>query len=538
MAQHGKLAKTAGMISILTMISRITGFIRDSIGGANLGAGLANDAYLAAFRIPNLLRDLFAEGALSSAFVPTFTETTVKGGQEHAWRLVSVVVNFIIVVMLGLILAGEIWAPGLVRMIVPGFGDTPEKLSLTIQLTRILLPFLAFVSLAAVFMGVLNSSDKFSIPAFAPVMFNLTMIASGVMTMHMAGVKDSPEKIAVWWAWGAMIGGILQMAIQVPMVLKLGFRWEWNFDWKNPGLRRILTLMGPAILGLSVMQINLFVNTIIASYLPEGSVTYLYYGNRLMQLPLGVFGVAIATALLPMSAKHLARGEKDEFVKTLSFGLRLLFVITVPAAVGIIVLSEPINRLLFEYGRFTPDAVKAVAYASLLYTTGLVAYAGVKVVVPTFYALNDPKTPLISAVLAVVVNIGLNLILMRPLGYKGLALATSVAAFVNFGFLMVMLRKKVGALDGRRIMNSLLRVCLASAGMGWLVWSGSQGWLPAAGAHVPRGVMAFKVFALIGFGAFAYAAFGWFFQIPEQKRVWTLVKSKVGLRGTNESWME
>ncbi len=538
MAQHGKLAKTAGMISLLTMISRITGFIRDSIGGANLGAGLANDAYLAAFRIPNLLRDLFAEGALSSAFVPTFTDTTVKQGQEHAWRLVSVVVNFILVIMLGLILAGELWTPGLVRIIVPGFGNVPEKLALTIQLTRILLPFLAFVSLAAVFMGVLNSSDKFSIPAFAPVMFNLTMIFAGVMTMHMAGVKDSPERIAVWWAWGAMLGGVLQMAIQLPMVFKLGFRWHWTLDWNHPGLRRIFTLMGPAIIGLSVTQINLFVNTILASYLPEGSVTYLYYGNRLMQLPLGVFGVAIATALLPMSSKQLALGHKDEFVKTLSFGMRLLFVITVPAAVGIIVLSEPINRLLFQYGRFTPEAVKAVAYASVLYTLGLVAYAGVKVIVPTFYALKDSKTPLIAAVLAVVVNITLNLVFMKPLGYKGLALATSIAAFVNFGFLIYKLRVKVGPLDGRRILNSLVRICLASGAMGFLIWSGSQGWLPGAGEHVPRALMALKVFALIGLGVLAYAAFGWFFQVPEQKRVWTLVKAKVGIKGTNEPWMD
>lgn len=535
MTQNRKLAKTAGMISALTMVSRIFGYIRDGIGGAILGAGMANDAYLAAFRIPNLLRDLFAEGALSSAFVPTFTKTQVQEGQARAWRLVSVVINFVLVIMLGLIVAGEIWTPGLVRIIVPGFGAVPEKWQLTILLTRILLPFLAFVSLAAVFMGILNSNERFGIPAFAPVMFNLSMIVSGLMTLPMMQV---PEQQVVWWAWGALIGGLFQMAVQIPSVWKLGYRWSWTLDWKDPGLRRIVKLMGPAVLGLSVTQINLFVNTIIASYLPEGSVTYLYYGNRLMQLPLGVFGVAIATALLPISAGHLVRGEKAEFTKTLSFGLRLLFVITVPAAVGIMVLSEPINRLLFEYGRFTPEAVRAVAYASALYTLGLVAYAGVKVVVPTFYALNDAKTPLVAAALAVSVNIGLNLALMRPWGYKGIALATALAAFVNFGFLMIKLRQRVGALDGKRIANSLGRVILASAAMGWLIWAGSRGWLPGAGEHVPRSVMALKVFALIGFGGVAYLAFGWFFKIPEQKRVLDLVRAKVGLGGTREPWIE
>jgi putative peptidoglycan lipid II flippase len=535
MTQNHKLAKTAGLISALTMVSRIFGYIRDGIGGAILGAGLANDAYLAAFRIPNLLRDLFAEGALSSAFVPTFTQTQVQAGHERAWRLVSVVVNFILIIMLGLILAGEMWTPGLVRIIVPGFGTVPEKLQLTILLTRILLPFLAFISLAAVLMGILNSNERFGIPAFAPVMFNLTMIAAGVMTMPM---MKAPEQQVIWWAWGALLGGVLQMAVQLPSVWKLGYRWEWTLDWKDPGLRRIVTLMGPAIVGLSVTQINLFINTIIASYLPEGSVTYLYYGNRLMQLPLGVFGVAIATALLPISSGHLARGEKDDFVKTLAFGLRLLFLITVPAAVGIIVLSEPINRLLFQYGRFTPEAVAAVAQASILYTTGLVAYAGVKVIVPTFYALNDAKTPLFAALISVVVNVGLNLAFMRPLGYRGLALATAVAAFVNFGFLLFRLRQRVGNLDGRRIFNSLWRVCLSAAGMGWLIWASSQGWLPHAGQHVPRAVMAFKVFALIGFGALAFAAFGWFFHIPEQRRVFNLIRAKVGLRGTSESWVE
>ncbi|MBN1595614.1 murein biosynthesis integral membrane protein MurJ, partial [candidate division FCPU426 bacterium] len=399
MSREHQVAKTAGFISGFTMLSRIFGYIRDGLGGAILGAGLANDAFLAAFRIPNLLRDLFAEGALSSAFIPTFTETTVKEGDARAWQLASIVINAVVLVMLALILLGEWGAPAVVRAIVPGFTAIPEKWALTTHLTRILLPFLGFISLAAVLMGILNSRERFNFPAFAPVMMNIAMISCGVFICPLFG--DKPQQQVIGWAWGALAGGLLQMAIQLPAVYKLGFRWQPLLHWRDPGLRRIVTLMLPAVVGLSVTQVNLFVNTLIASFLPEGSVTYLYYGNRLMQLPLGVFGVAIATALLPVTSRHLAQGEQDKFIATLSFGLRLLFIITVPAAVGIIVLSEPINRLLFEYGRFTPEAVKAVAVASVYYTFGLVAFAGVKVVVPTFYALHDAKTPVLAAVAAV-----------------------------------------------------------------------------------------------------------------------------------------
>jgi putative peptidoglycan lipid II flippase len=536
MARNRQMAKTAGMISLLTMLSRVGGYIRDGLGGALLGAGLINDAYLAAFRIPNLLRDLFAEGALSSAFIPTFTQTTVQAGREQAWRLVSIVINAVLLLMLLIIGLGELFTPQLVHVIVPGFADVPGKLDLTIRLTRILFPFLAFISLAAVFMGVLNSQEKFGLPAFAPVMFNLSMIVVGLVTMPFYGAV--PEDQVVWWAWGAFLGGVLQFAIQVPGVWKLGFRWRPILDWKDPGFRRILRLMAPAILGLSVTQINLFVNTLLASYLPEGAVTTLYYGNRLMQLPLGVFGVAIATALLPLTSGHLARGEKQEFLDVLSYGLRLLFVITVPAAVGLIVLSTPINRLLFEYGRFGGEAVNAVALASIAYSTGLIAYAGVKVIVPTFYALDDPRTPLTATVLAVGVCLVLNLVFLRPFGYIGLAMATVIAAYVNFFYLIVRLRMRLGSLDGRRILNSFVRVCLASAAMGLVVWSGSQGWLPHGGAGLGRWELAAKVFGLILFGGAAYAAFAWFFKLPETAKLWGLVRAKVGLGGTSEPWVE
>ncbi len=535
-AKDKQLAKTAGIISLFTMISRVFGYVRDGVGGALLGAGLANDAYLAAFRIPNLLRDLFAEGALSSAFIPTFTKTMVDEGQARAWQLVSIVINAVMLVMLGLVILGEAGAPVIVSVIVPGFADNPEKFRLTIHLTRILIPFLSFISLAAVLMGILNSKERFAIPAFAPVMLNLTMIAFGIFICPFFGQR--PEQQVIGWAWGAMIGGSMQMLIQLPAVLKQGYRWRPLIKWNDPGLKKIIRLMGPAVLGLSVTQINLFINTVIASFLPQGSVTYLYYGNRLMQLPLGVFGVAIATALLPVTSKHIAQGQHDQLVKSLSFGFRLLFMIIVPAAVGIIVLAEPINRLLFQYGRFSPEAVSAVAQASIYYSLGLLAFAGVKVVVPTFYALNNAKIPVIAAVVAVVVNIGLNLLLMQSMGYKGLALATSVAAFVNFTILIIMLHRLVGKLDGKRILNSLLRIMAAGLGMGFIVYQGSQGWLAHAGASIPRLELAWKVIALIIFGIGAYAAFSWFFQVPEQKQVWKLIKKKVGLAGAEESWIE
>lgn len=536
MSQTSRVTRTAGMISFFTLLSRIGGYVRDGLGGALLGAGAINDAYLAAFRIPNLLRDLFAEGALSSAFIPTFTQTRLQAGKEQAWRLVSIVINALLLLMLLIVALGETATPWLVKLIVPGFADVPSKLALTIHLTRILFPFLAFISLAAVLMGVLNSHERFALPAFAPVMFNLTMIGVGLATMPFYGAV--PESQVVWWAWGALLGGVMQFAIQVPGVWKLGFRWRPFLDWRDPGFRRILRLMGPAILGLSVTQINLFVNTVLASFLPEGSVTYIYYGNRLMQLPLGVFGVAVATALLPVTSGHLARGEKQEFLGILSYGLRLLFLITVPAMVGLIVLSTPINRLLFEYGRFGREAVDAVALASIVYCSGLVAYAGLKVIVPTFYALDDSRTPLIASALTVAINIALNLVLMKPLGYLGLALATVIASCFNFLFLTLLLRRRLGTLDGRRMLNSFVRVCLAAGAMGLVVWSGSQGWLPHGGAGISRWELAAKVFGLILIGGMAYAAFAWFFRLPETAGLWKLVRTKVGLGGTGEPWVE
>lgn len=536
MSNHQKLAKTAGLISGLTMVSRVFGYVRDGLGGAILGAGFANDAYLAAFRIPNLLRDLFAEGALSSAFVPTFTSTWVHEGRERAWQLVSTLVNVMLLIMSVLVILGELGAPVLVHAIVPGFGAQPEKIQLTIRLTRILFPFLAFISFAALLMGILNSRERFGISAFAPVMLNLAMIAGGIFFCPWFGKR--PEQQVVGWAWASMIGGFFQMAVQIPSLLRLGYVWRPWLVWKDPALRRIFMLMGPAVLGLSVTQINLFLNTLIASFLPEGSVTYLYYGNRLMQLPLGVFGVAIATALLPVTSTHLAKGERGKVIETLSFGLRLLIFITVPAAVGMIVLSEPINRLLFEYGRFHSEAVVMVSQASIYYTLGLVAFAGIKVLVPTFYALNDAKTPVRIAVGTVALNILLNLLLMRPLGFRGLALSTTLSAVVNFGALFYLLRRRLGGLDTRKLWDSAWRILLASAVMGYLVWSGSQGWLPRQGSGLGRGQLAYRVFSLIGFGGFGYLAFAWFFKVPEQKRVWNLIRKKVGWGGAGESWME
>jgi putative peptidoglycan lipid II flippase len=376
---------------------------------------------------------------------------------------------------------------------------------------------------AAVFMGMLNASNRYGVPAFAPVIFNLIMIVFGIFTWRRGG---TPEEQVVIWAWGALVGGLGQWVIQIPAAFKIGFRWKLIFSWQDPGLQKIFQLLGPAIIGLSVMQINLFINTIIASFLPQGTVTTLYYGNRLMQLPLGIVAVAIATALLPTSAKQIAEGRLEQLKETLSFGIRLLLAIIIPAAVGLIVLAEPINRLLFQYGRFSASAVHAVAIASMIYTLGLLGYAGVKIIVPTFYALHDSKTPLQAACLSVGANIVLNLWWMHTWGFKGLALAAVIASYINFGYLLYKLRHRLGSLGIRRIVNSAWRISVAALLMGLCIGVLQWAWLPRYD-HQKRWVMALGVFAIIGIGMIGYFLFTWLLRVPEQKHLGSWIQTKV-----------
>jgi putative peptidoglycan lipid II flippase len=477
-ARRRNVAAEAGRVSIATMASRVLGLAREQVMAGIFGAGLATDAFNVAFRVPNLLRDLFAEGALSAAFVPTFTETDHRKGRAEAWRLGAQVMNALAVALALVTIVGWLITPWLVPLLAPGFGKIPGKLELTILLSRLMLPFLLIVALAAAAMGMLNALRRFTVPALAPLFLNLGMIVGGLALIPVFKAMGQPPILAM--AAGVLIGGTLQLLVQVPLLFKLGFRPAWPPALTHPGVRRIAFLMLPATIGLAATQLNIFVNTILASTLEQGSVSWLSYAFRLMQLPIGVFGVALATVSLPTVARQAVEGDMDALRSTVSGAIRLVFALTLPATFGLWALSVPLVRLLYQHGHFHTWDTNATAAALSAYCIGLCAYSAVKVLVPTYYALGDTRTPVMASFLSVLVNLAGNLLLMRVLGHVGLALSTSLTMLFNFAQLSFYLRRKLGRLDGKHMMRTALRVGLASAAMAaiirGIVWATEGFW--------------------------------------------------------------
>jgi putative peptidoglycan lipid II flippase len=454
------IAQAAGLMSIATLISRILGYVKDMILARYFGASGIADTFFVAFRIPNLLRELFAEGAMSSACIPVLTEHQTKHGQEEAKRLVRITLTFILIIVGFICCAGIIFAPKIVKIIAPGFAGMPQKFSLTVSLTRIMFPFLLFISLAALVMGALNTRRIFFIPSLAPAALNITIII--VVLMFATGLEQPIFAVA----WGVTLGGLVQFIFQVPSFLKSGYSLSPDFDFKQKGLKKMAILMMPATMGMAVAQINIFISTILASYLPEGSITYLYYSMRLIQFPVGIFGVAMGMAVLPALSEHAVRGDYGKLREDFSYALRLLFFITVPAMVGLIALREPIVHILFQRGRFDYTATVQTAYALLFYSLGIWSIVGVRVVTAGFYSMQDTRTPVKIAVVAVAANIILSIILMRPLRHGGLALANTLASGLNFLLLFLLLRKRLATIDGRRILSSFVKIVIASLIMG------------------------------------------------------------------------
>jgi putative peptidoglycan lipid II flippase len=467
------IARAAGVISIATFVSRVLGLIREQVFAIFFGAGFAVDAFQVAFRIPNLLRDLFAEGAMSAAFVPTLTATRERQGNEAAFRLANLVINFLIVVLAAICLIGILGARWFVPLLAPGFGRVPGKLELTTLMTQVMMPFLLLVALAAAVMGVLNTRRIFFIPAVAPTMLNLSLIAAAfVLVPFMPRFGVEP---IVGMAIGATVGGLGQLFIQVPALRGLGFRWRPILSFRDPGMIRMVTLMAPAAIGLAATQVNIFVNTLLASLLQQGSVSWLNYAYRLMQLPIGLFGVAIATVTLAEVSRHAARKDMPEVKRTLSFSLRFVFFLTLPATLFLVVLAKPIVALLYQHGRFGPVDTIQTAQALWAYAVGLSAFSAVRVLVPVCYSLGMTRLPVIVSFIAIGVNIILNFALMGPLQHRGLALATSIASILNFTLLFHILRRKIGRLDGGRIARAAFRILLASgvaAGAGYFAAQG------------------------------------------------------------------
>jgi putative peptidoglycan lipid II flippase len=426
--------------------------------------GIEMDAFHVAFRIPNLLRDLFAEGAMTAAFVPTFTRTLTTEGRDAAWRLGNLVINALLIITGSIVVVGILFASPITHAFAPWFADTPGKLELTTELTRIMLPFLATVAVAVAMMGMLNSLRRFFIPALSPAMFNVATILCAftlVPAMPQFGLRPI---VAI--AVGTILGGIGQIALQWPVLRREGFRYQPIIDFKDPKLLEVLRLMGPGTLGLAAVQINVFVNTYLATSQQQGSVSWLNYAFRLMYLPIGLFGVSIATAALPDIARRANEGDTAGMQRTISSALRMMLMLNVPATIGLIALAQPIVALLLERGNFRPYDTTATAAALIFYSPGLLGYSAVKIASPSFYSLRDSRTPVIVSVIAVLINLTINLILVRVMGYRGLALGTALAALVNAGALLWLLRRRLAGLDERRVSIAFAKILAASAAMG------------------------------------------------------------------------
>jgi putative peptidoglycan lipid II flippase len=522
MSENVKVAKAAGVVGSATLASRVMGYIRDMVMSWAFGTSATADAFYVAYRIPNLLRELLAEGSISAAFIPVFTETLTNGTREEARHLANSVFARLLVVLAVLTGLGILFAPEIVSIIAWGWKAkaSDQRFVLAVSLTRMMFPYLLFIGLAALAMGMLNSLRSFLAPALSPVMLNVMIISS---VLGLAPFMQSRIQAA---AVGVLLGGLCQFLVQLPGLRRQGMMLRPQFRPAHPAVGRIGRLAAPIVASSSVTQINIFVGTILASFLATGSITYLFYAMRFIQFPLGIFGVALATAILPTLSTQAARKETEEFRATVSYGLRLVFFIMFPAMAGIISLRVPIINLLLEHGRFDHQSTLGTAEALLFYAVGLWAFAGVRIVSQAFYSLQDTRTPVIVGILAVATNIALSIyfVFRTTLAAGGLALAASVAATLNICLLTVLLRKKIGRIDASRIARSLIKIIPTSIAMGLIGWFISKN--PMWG-HGGRSL--YKI-GLLGGGIAVsilfYAGAMWALKSEELEFVWGIVKRR------------
>ena len=464
MSEKKNIVRAAGILGSATMLSRIMGMVRDMVVARLFGAGLASDAFIAAFQIPNMLRRFFAEGALTSAFVPTFSATLTQRGEEEARELANICFTLLTIIMAAVTLAGILFSPWIVSLMFPGFRTVPGKFELTVLLNRMMFPYIFFISLVALCMGILNTLRHFFTPAISTVFLNISMILSALL---LRGFFEVPITAL---AAGVLIGGVVQLLLQLPVLWKKGFPLRPKFAFNNPDVRRIALLMVPSAFGVGVYYLNITVSAILASFLPQGSVSFLYFAQRLFEFPQGIFTVSVAQAVLPSMSRQAAEGDMAGMKESLAFGLRLTLFITIPAMAGLMVCATPIFSLLFMGGEF--DYAKAVnsAQALFYYAIGLSFVALTRVLAPAFYALKDTKTPVWTAFAAFLLNLGFSLVLMGPLKHGGLALATTLSAFCNMLMLLWFLRRKVGPFGGRKVIVSALKSVMAALPMAMAVY--------------------------------------------------------------------
>lgn len=458
-SEHADISRRVGTVGFFTFLSRIFGLVRDSTLAWAFGATMSADAFYVAFRIPNLLRRLVAEGALTVAFVPVYTEYLRKSREEGREAL-SVIFTYLTLFLTMLVVAGILFAPWVVKLVAWGFQASPEKFHLTVYLTRIMFPYIFLISLVALAMGVLNSLKRFAAPAASPVLLNLAIIFGALVLWKFFDVPTVGLALAV------LIGGVLQLALQIPSLAKEGMLPRLNFNFRHKALKGLLFLMIPSAFGAAVYQLNVLVVTLLASFLPEGSVSYLWYADRVSEFSLGIFSISVATVALPTLSDHAAERDISSFKGTLNFSLRLAFLIDIPAAVGLIIFANTIVGVLFQRGEFRPETTAATAAALMFFALKIPFVSGVRNLVPAFFALRDARTPVYVAVLAVIVNAVSALLLMGRMLHVGLAAALVISSFVNFGLLIYLLRRKVGLLGYRKLAASVLKTCAASAIMG------------------------------------------------------------------------
>ena len=529
MAKEKLNTRAAGIVALAVMLSRVLGLARELIFAGLFGAGRGMDAYITAYRAPNLLRDLFAEGALSVAFVTVFSKLGVEKGYEAAWELARKMATLALVCMSAVTLLGIIFAPALIAVLAPGFDA--EKSAFAVELTRIMFPFILMVSLAALVMGMLNSRNVFGVPALASSFYNLGSIFGGVTLAWVIDPTFGPRAL-IGMAIGTLIGGFLQLIVQLPSLRKVGFTFHFDFGWRDEQVRRVLWLMLPAVIAASAVQVNVMVNSIFASYLGDGAVSWLSYAFRLMQLPLGIFGVAVATVTLPAVSKIAAGGDMAHFRETLSKAIRLALFLTLPATAGLMMMSEEIIGLIYERGKFGVQDTLQTGAALRFYAIGLTAYACIKVVSPAFYALEHKWTPMVVSLASIALNVLLNwqLTFRMGMGHRGLALSTGLSAVANFLMLYFLMRRASGGMNTGDLLGPLVKMLLAAAGLAVACAAGQQWlapWLSGA-SLIDR---AWSLFAVIAAAAVVYFGICAVLRVDEARGAWALVRRKISRRG-------
>jgi len=540
--KHQRVSTRAtGVVSVAVMCSRVLGLIREQVFAGLFGAGKNLDAFLIAFRVPNLLRDLFAEGALSTAFITTFSKKIATAGDESAWRLGNKVATLTAVFMSAVTVLGIIFAPQIVYVITGWGAWSPEKTETTILLTRIMWPFILLVSLAALVMGMLNAKNVFGAPAMASSYFNLGSIIGGVAFGYWLDPHFGTRSL-IGLSLGTLVGGIWQLSAQFPSLRRLGYKYRPDFQWYDEGVRTVLTLMGPAVIAASAVQVNVLINSGFAArvtdasgHVIDGPVSWLNIAFRLMQLPLGIFGVAVGTVTLPLVSRTAALGDMAGFRSALAHAIRLVTLLTIPAAIGLIILAEPIINVIYQHGRFTPEATRQTAAALRFYAIGLAAYSSVKVLAPAFYALDKRYLPMMVSIFSIVINFALNWFFMFKvgLGHRGLALSTSLVALTNFLLLYIMMRKYAGPLETGALFGLLAKLAIPLALLAGVCWLSLETMF-YPGAHLPEWQRVFGVLLVIAVAAAVFFGSAFLFNVDEVRDIVDRVRQKFGRGGSAE----